>query len=102
MSDLHNSRSDIFKALAHPTRLRILDLLRNGELCVCEIFPALDMEQSNISRHLSILKKEGILSMRKKGLNVYYRVNDPRVYEIIKLCSEILNSYWQTKVKTGT
>ncbi len=102
MSDLYNSRSDIFKALAHPTRLRILDLLRNGEQCVCEIFPALDMEQSNISRHLSILRKEGILSMRKEGLNVYYRVDDPRVYEIIKLGSEILNSYWQTKVKTGS
>ena len=99
LSGSFNSQADIFKALAHPTRLQILNLLRLEERCVCEIFPALEMEQSNISRHLAILKKEGILSMRKEGLNVYYRVNDPRIFEVLDLCADILKSYWQNKIK---
>ena len=102
MSGMHASQADIFKALAHPTRLRILHQLRGGERCVCEIVPALDMEQSNVSRHLAILKKEGILNSRKEGLKVIYEVNDPRVYDILDLCTEILNTYWQTKIQTGS
>ncbi len=102
MSQIHVSQADIFKSLAHPTRLRILNLLREGERCVCEIMPPLEMEQSNVSRHLAILKKEGILSSRKEGLKVIYEVNDPKVFDILDLCSEILNSYWQTKIQTGS
>jgi ArsR family transcriptional regulator len=69
---VHVFQSEIFKALAHPTRVQILQLLRNGEKCVCEIVPALKMEQPNVSRHLYVLKKEGILSCRKEGLKVIY------------------------------
>ena len=97
-----DSQSDIFKAMAHPTRLRILHYLRNGERCVCEIYPALDLEQSNISRHLAILRKEGILAMRKEGLNVYYRVNDPKIFNIMDLCSDIFDYYWRNRFSNET
>ncbi|MCL5290034.1 MAG: metalloregulator ArsR/SmtB family transcription factor, partial [Firmicutes bacterium] len=61
-------KADIFKALAHPTRIRILDLLKNGELCVCDIFEELQVEQANTSQHLAVLKKQDILQSRKEGL----------------------------------
>ena len=97
ISAVHTSQSDIFKALAHPTRLKILQLLQNGERCVCEIVPEMDMDQPNISRHLAILRKEGILSFRKEGLKVIYWVRDPRAFQLLELSREMLRQYWKEK-----
>ena len=96
-SSLQALQADLFKAIAHPTRLEILQLLRSGERCVCEIFPALDIEQPNVSRHLSVLKKEGIVSSRKDGLKVIYRVNDESIYELLDLATEILKEHWEKR-----
>jgi len=90
-------QAEIFKALAHPTRLQIVELLREGEKCVCEIVPELGMEQSNVSRHLNHLKKEGVVSCRKEGLKVYYRVSDPGVFQMVDLCTEMLKKHWESK-----
>lgn len=92
-------QADFMKALAHPTRLQILELLRPGERCVCEIFPALNLEQPSISRHLAILKKEGLLRSRKDGLKVIYRASDTRIYEIIDICSETIRQIWREKAE---
>ncbi len=89
-NELYQLQADVCKAIAHPTRIEILQLLREGERCVCEIFPALKIEQPNVSRHLSVLKKAGILSSRKEGLKVIYMVNDQRIYEVLDLVTEIL------------
>ncbi len=89
--------ADYFKALGHPTRLQIVELLREGEKCVCEIIPALQMEQSNISRHLAILKKEGILSSEKRGLKVIYACKNKDVYRMIDLSKAILSAYWNER-----
>ena len=96
-SSLQTLQAELFKAIAHPTRLEILQLLRNGERCVCEIFPALDIEQPNVSRHLSVLKKEGIVSSRKDGLKVIYRVNDESIYALLDLATEILKGHWEKR-----
>jgi DNA-binding transcriptional ArsR family regulator len=96
-SNLQALQADLFKAIAHPTRLEILQLLRNGERCVCEIFPALDIEQPNVSRHLSVLKKEGVVSARKDGLKVIYRVNDESIYELLDLATDILKGHWEKR-----
>jgi DNA-binding transcriptional ArsR family regulator len=90
-------QADLFKALAHPARLQILALLREGERCVCEISPALAMEQSGVSRHLAILKKDGLLEARKEGLKVIYRVKDRRVYQLLDLNAAILKDFWHAK-----
>lgn len=66
---------DLFKALAEESRLRILSLLLDGELCVCEIKAALNMTQSNASRHLTALKKCGILESRKDAQWAYYCIS---------------------------
>jgi ArsR family transcriptional regulator len=75
--------ADVLKSLAQPTRLKIINFLRAGERCVCEIFPAIDEEQSNTSRHLSYMQTHGILSRRKDGVKIYYAVKHPEVFEII-------------------
>jgi len=66
---------EIFKALAEESRLRILSLLLDGDLCVCELENCLNLKQSNISRHLSSLKKSGIVDSYKKAQWNYYRIN---------------------------
>jgi ArsR family transcriptional regulator len=66
----------IFKALADENRIRILNLLKNGELCVCDIEAVLGIKQSNTSRHLNKLKMAGIIVSEKKSQWVYYRLND--------------------------
>ncbi len=65
----------LFKALGDPTRLRIVKLLESGELCVCQLTSALQMGQSRISRHLSILKEAGLIEDRRQGKWVHYRLN---------------------------
>lgn len=94
---LHTSQAELFKALAHPVRLQILQMLQEGERCVCELVVDTEMEQPNISRHLAILKREGILECRKDGTRVMYWVKDRRAFELLNISREILKSYWMEK-----
>ncbi len=96
---IYNLQADLCKTIAHPTRIQILELLRGGERCVCEIFPALEIDQPNASRHLSVLKKEGVVSSRKEGLKVIYRVNDQRIYQVLDLFTAILKEHWNSRNK---
>ena len=90
MSELAALRADILKALAQPTRLKIVELLRDGERCVCEIFPAIDEEQSNTSRHLNMMLAAGVLSRRKDGLKIFYTIKHPEVLDIVDLVARIM------------
>jgi DNA-binding transcriptional ArsR family regulator len=74
---------NIFKAAADPSRLKILKLLREGELCVCEIMTALKKPQSTTSHHLSILKDAGLIKERKEGKWSHYRISDGAVIEML-------------------
>lgn len=84
--------ADFLKAIAHPTRLRILELLQGGELCVCDITADLELEQSNVSQHLTVLKRQDLVSSRKDGLRVMYSVNYPEVYEVLRACRRVLRA----------
>lgn len=90
MSSATQYLSDTLKSLAQPTRLKILDFLRGGERCVCEIFPAIDEEQSNTSRHLNQMQTHGILSRRKEGVKIFYAVKHSEVFAIIDLAAAIV------------
>lgn len=68
--------SSLFKALSDETRLRIIKLLEQGELCVCDITAALDMVQPKVSFHLNTLKEAGFIRDRKQGRWIHYRLND--------------------------
>src|SRR4030067_1654914 len=83
-------KAEILKALAQPTRLKILELLRNGERCICEIIPAINGEQSNISRHISLMQKSHLVTTRKDGVKVMVKVRDPKIFEILDSVSLLL------------
>jgi ArsR family transcriptional regulator len=85
-------QAEILKAIAQETRLSIIELLRDGERCVCEIFPAINQEQSNVSRHLNVMQKAGILTRRKEGLRIFYAVKHPEVLAIIELAAALMKN----------
>ncbi|MEM0457156.1 MAG: metalloregulator ArsR/SmtB family transcription factor [Nitrososphaerota archaeon] len=78
------------KAMAHPTRLHILDLLKSGEKTVNELIKEVGVTQANLSQHLAILRDAGIVEARREGPNVYYRIASPKVVEICNLIKEIV------------
>ena len=81
--DQFEEHSNKLKALSDPTRLKILYLLSDGELCVCEIICALDKPQSSISHHLNILKNLGFIKGRKDGIWVHYKLTSPKISDLI-------------------
>jgi len=78
------------KALSDPTRLKILYLLSDGELCVCEIICALDKPQSSISHHLNILKNLGFIKGRKEGVWIHYSLTSPKIADMVKELIELI------------
>ena len=85
LNDSAELAADVLAALGHPNRIRILEFLRAGGRCNCEMAPALGLEQSNLSRHLKILVQAGILTSWKDGLRVNFKVADQRVYRILEI-----------------
>jgi ArsR family transcriptional regulator len=90
LSDTHIYRAEILKALAQPTRLKIIDFLRDGERCVCEIFPAIGEEQSNTSRHLNLMLAAGVLSRRKEGIKIFYGIKYPEILNLVDIATAIV------------
>jgi DNA-binding transcriptional ArsR family regulator len=90
MRELVELRAEILKALGQPTRLKIIDFLRDGERCVCEIFPAIGEEQSNTSRHLNMMLAAGVLSRRKDGLKIYYAIKHPEILAVMDIVTGIV------------
>ena len=85
-------KAEILKALAQPTRLKILELLRHGEKCICEIVPTIKGEQSNISRHISLMQKSHLVTTRKDGVKVMVKVRDPKIFDILDNITTILKN----------
>lgn len=79
----YETQSDLLKALSHSTRLAILDILREGEQCVCHMEATLNLRQAYISQQLMILKQAGLLESRRDGLNLYYRVVKPEIFKVL-------------------
>ena len=73
----YEARARVVKALAHPTRLFIVDELARAERCVCDLTAMIGADISTVSKHLSVLKHAGLVSVEKRGLMVYYRMNTP-------------------------
>src|ERR1700692_521973 len=82
---LRRFKADIFQALAHPTRIAILELLSAGELPAGALIEKLGMEQANVSQHLSVLRAKQLVTNRKAGNQVFYSVRDPLIIEVLNL-----------------
>ena len=85
-------KADFFKALSNPARIKILELLRPGELSVTELQDRLGIESSSVSQHLSVLRHKNIVAGRKAGTTVYYRVPDPEIFELLDVARRIFNN----------
>ncbi len=86
----YEKQAEIAKAVGHPVRIAIVDFLRDGEQCVCDIARHVGSERSNVSRHLSIMVKAGLLEYRKDGLKVIYRLETPCILDFFSCMSRIL------------
>ncbi len=92
---LRRFKADIFQALAHPTRIAIIELLENGELSAGELIAKLGMEQANISQHLAVLRTKQLVVNRKVGNQVFYAVRDPIIIKVLAL----MRRYFQKNLK---
>ena len=91
---LRQFKAEIFQALAHPTRIAILDLLREGELTVGSFVERLNLEQANLSQHLAILRAKQMVTTRKVGNQVFYAVRDPLIWKVL----DLMRRYFQKQV----
>jgi len=92
-------KAEILKVLAQPTRLKILECLRHGEKCICEIVPTINGEQSNISRHISLMQRNHLVSTRKEGVRVMVNVKDAKIFEILDKVGAILKNQMKEQEK---
>lgn len=86
------ARARIIKALAHPTRLFVVDELAKGERCVCELTEMIGADMSTVSKHLSVLKLAGLVADEKRGLMVYYRLTTPCLTGLFDCVEGVLSS----------
>ncbi len=91
---LRHFKAEIFQALAHPTRIAILDLLREGEMTVGAFADHLNLEQANLSQHLAVLRAKQIVTARKAGNQVFYTVRDPLIWKLL----DLMRRYFQKQV----
>ena len=89
---IYQVKADFFKTLAHPARIRVLELLRDGERSVGELIPEVGLEASHLSQQLGILRRANVLQSRKEGSTVLYSVADPRIFELLEVAKAILTS----------
>jgi ArsR family transcriptional regulator len=85
-------KAEFFRVLGHPARVRILELLRDGERSVGELQTELHLDSSGTSQHLGVLRRLGVLESRKEGTSVFYRVRDPRTFQLLEVARQILTS----------
>jgi DNA-binding transcriptional ArsR family regulator len=91
-SPVYTLKAEFFRTLGHPTRVRLLQALRAGEQTVGALQTAVELDSSGTSQHLAALRKQGLVTSRREGRSVYYRVKDPRVFELLELAKRILTA----------
>lgn len=87
---LFEKQAEIAKAIAHPLRIAVVNFLKDGEQCVCDIAEHIGSERSNVSRHLSVMVKAGVLEYRKEGLKVIYRLKCACIVDFFSCVSRVL------------
>lgn len=85
-------KSELFKALSNPVRIRILDELRTGEKTVSEIRDKLEIELPNVSQQLTVLKTNNLVFARKQGVNIYYSCANPKLFKLLDVAKEIFQA----------
>ena len=87
---LYKLKADVIAAAGHPIRLAVIDFLKDGEQCVCDIAAHVGAQRSNVSRHLSVMLKAGIVDCRKDGLKVIYSLKTPCILNFLSCVTDVL------------
>jgi len=96
--NLYEARAKIIKAMAHPTRLFMVDVLSKGERCVCELRDMVGADISTVSKHLSVLKAAGIVEDDKRGLQVWYSLKVPCILKFFGCVEDVLRANGQVSI----
>jgi ArsR family transcriptional regulator len=99
---LYEMQAEICKTLTNPKRIEILNTLKTEEKTVTELVEALGASKANVSQHLAVMRHKGILSTRREGVNIYYRVSNPKVIDACTLMKEVLFEQHSAKKKIVT
>lgn len=101
---LYEMQAEVCKTLTNPKRIEILNTLKEGEKTVTELVEALGVSKANVSQHLAVMRHKGILTTRREGVNIFYRVANSKVIEACTLMREVLFEQHAAKKKmmTGT
>ena len=92
---LFEKQAEIAKAIAHPLRIAVVNFLKDGEQCVCDIAQHVGSERSNVSRHLSVMSNASLLEYRKEGLKVIYKLKTPCILDFFSCVSRVLKQQVQ-------
>ena len=87
---LYQLKAEFFKTLGHPARIRVLELLSEREHAVGEMLPEVGIEAANLSQHLAVLRRAGLVATRKEGSSVFYSLTSPDVAELLRVARKIL------------
>jgi DNA-binding transcriptional ArsR family regulator len=91
--ELHRFKAEIFQALAHPTRIAIVEALRAGETSAGQLIARLSLEQANASQHFAVLRSKQIVTSRKEGNQVFYSLRDPVLVEVLDILKRYFYSH---------
>lgn len=94
---IHEVKAKLFRVLGHPARVRILELLRDGERSVGTLQAELGLDSGGTSQHLAALRAIGLVTSRREGTSVFYRVDDPLVFDLLAVGREILTRRLETQ-----
>jgi len=89
---IYKVKAEFFKTLGHPARIRVLEVLREGELSVSDLVPAVGLEASHLSQQLAVLRRANLVETRKEGTSVLYSVANPMIFELLDVARRILTS----------
>jgi len=95
----YEKQAEIAKAIGHPLRVAIIDFLKDGEQCVCDIAQHVGSERSNISRHLSMMVRAGVLGYRKEGLKVIYKLKTPCILDFFSCVAVVIKQQAKESAK---
>ena len=96
---LYEERAKIIKAMAHPSRLMMIDALAEGEKCVCELRELVGADMSTVSKHLAVMKEAGVVRDRKVGLQVFYSLCCPCITSFFGCIETVMKSTAEEKIK---
>jgi ArsR family transcriptional regulator len=89
---IYQVKAEFFKTLAHPARIRVLEILRDGDRAVSELIPEVGIESSHLSQQLGIMRRANLVQSRKEGAIVVYSVTNPMIFELLDVARRILTS----------